>query len=77
MDTSYFVKGTVDRFEGIQAIVKTDDGQELNWPIKNLPEDAKKGAPLRLVMSTSQTDQEERGKIAKTLLNQILGNAHR
>jgi hypothetical protein len=68
----YHLKATLDRFEGKQAVLKTDDGQEIVWPIKNLPDDIHEGSVVRLVLSTSQTDEEERQKMAKSLLNEIL-----
>jgi len=68
----YFIKAVIDRFEGKQAILRIEDGQELIWPIKNLPEDAIEGSSVRLVLRTSRTDEEEREKLAKTLLNEIL-----
>jgi hypothetical protein len=69
-----FLKAVIDRFEGESAVIKTDNGQEIIWPKNNLPEDAKEGAAVRLNLSTSKTDEEERAKIAKTLLNEILQN---
>ena len=67
-----FIKAVIDRFENRKAVLKTDDGQELLWPIKNLPDDVQEGTVVRIVIKTNQTDQEEREKIAKTLLNEIL-----
>ncbi len=67
-----FLKAVIDRFEGEVAVVKTEDGQEILWPKKDLPEDIKEGSALRLTASTSQNDEEERTKLAKTLLNEIL-----
>lgn len=69
-----FLKAAIDRFEGESAVIKTDDGQEIIWPKNNLPEDAEEGAAVRLNLSTSKTDEEERAKLAKTLLNEILQN---
>jgi len=62
----------IDRFEGEFVVIKTDSGQEILWPKNNLPEDAKEGTAVRLTLSTSKTDEEERTKLAKTLLNEIL-----
>lgn len=67
-----FIKAAIDRFEGDSAVIKTEDGQELLWPKNELPPDAKEGTAVRLNISTSQTDEEERTKLAKTLLNEIL-----
>jgi hypothetical protein len=69
-----FIKAVIDRFEGDSAVIKTEDGQKLLWPKADLPEDAKEGAAVRLGISTNQTDEEERAKLAKTLLNEILQN---
>lgn len=67
-----YIKVVLDRFEGKFAVLKTSDGQELLWPIKNLPEEAKEGSGMRLILATAKTDQEEREKLAKTILNEIL-----
>jgi len=67
-----FLKAVIDRFEGESAVIKLEDGQEIIWPKNDLPEDAKEGSALRLSVSTSQSDEEERTKLAKTLLNEIL-----
>jgi len=67
-----FLKATVDRFEENLAVIRTEDGQEILWPKKDLPEDAKEGSAVRLNISTSKSDEEERAKLAKTLLNEIL-----
>lgn len=72
MAEQYFIKGVIDRFEGKQAIIRLEDGQELNWPIKDLPEETEEGAVIRLVLSTAKTEEEERRKVAKSLLNEIL-----
>lgn len=70
----YSIKAVIDRFEGVFAVLKLDDGQSLNWPIKNLPDDIKGGQVIRLFITTSQTEQEEREKTAKALLNEILNS---
>jgi hypothetical protein len=67
-----FLKATIDRFEGETAVIKTENGQEILWPKNNLPPDAKESSAIRLNLSTSKTDEEERAKLAKTLLNEIL-----
>ncbi|MBI3626818.1 DUF3006 domain-containing protein [Candidatus Uhrbacteria bacterium] len=66
-----FISGHLARFEGDLAIIKLDDGQELNWPKDKLPQDYKKGSVIKLYLSTNQNEDEERTKMAKTLLNEI------
>jgi len=63
---------TIDRFEGTSAVLVFDDDKELVWPIKNLPEGLKEGAVLRLTISNEATAEEERRKLAKELINEIL-----
>lgn len=70
----YYIKVVIDRFEGKLAVLVTDDKQKILWPIKNLPDDVQEGSTVRLVISTTKTDQEEREKLAKTMLNEILNN---
>lgn len=71
----FFKKGVIDRFEGKNAVIVTDDQQSLVWPIKNLPEQIEEGQTIRLVATTNLSDREEREEIAKQLLNTILLNA--
>lgn len=71
-DNNYFLTVTLDRFEGKEAILIADSGEKFNWPIKNLPTDSKEGDQLRLVLFNTASEKEEREKIAKTLLNEIL-----
>ena len=66
-----FIKATIDRLEECFAVLRTEDAQEILWPLKNLPEGVKEGTAVRLVLKTNENDEEERKKLAKTLLNEI------
>lgn len=68
----YERKVVIDRFEGTEAVLVFDDGKELIWPIKNLPEGLREGAVLRLTISSEASAEEERRKLAKELINEIL-----
>lgn len=68
----YYLKAKIESFEGKFALIKTEDKQKLLWPIKNLPDDIQVGSLVRLVISTAKTDEEERERVAKTMLNEIL-----
>ncbi|OGF21151.1 hypothetical protein A2257_01425 [Candidatus Falkowbacteria bacterium RIFOXYA2_FULL_38_12] len=70
-----FIKATIDRIEECFAVLRTDDTQEILWPLKSLPKEAKEGMAVRLILSTDENEEEERKKIAKTLLNEILQNS--
>lgn len=67
-----YLTGVIDRLEGTFAVIKTDDGQTLNWPINKLPNETAEGKIIHLVLSDSNSEEQEREKIAKTILNDIL-----
>lgn len=67
-----FLSAVLDRFEGDRAILKLQDGQEWRWPRQNLPKTAKEGSVLFLRALQSAEKEEEREKLAKTILNEIL-----
>ena len=71
----YFLKGTVDHFEDKKAVIITADNQKIFWLIKDLPPEIEVGTKVRIVLTTSQTDQAERELVAKTILNKILKNS--
>lgn len=71
--SEYYLKVKLKKFEGKFAVLETEDKQKVNWPIKNLPDDIQEGIDIRLKVSTSKTDQEDRGKIARMVINNILG----
>ena len=69
---AYLIKGVLDRFEGKQAIIKTEDGTEIIWPINKLPEDVTAGNTLKISISTSLDETSEKEQLAKNMLNEIL-----
>ena len=68
----YYIKGIIDRFENGLAVIKTEDGQTLNWPKENLPQNCVAGQEVKILLKTSNNDQSEREELAKTILNQLL-----
>lgn len=72
MTDLHFLEGTLERFEEKFGIIKITDGQELRWPIAQLPEDLQVGGTLRLGLHTSVTDEAEREALAKSILNEML-----
>jgi len=70
----HYLSATIEKFQDKMAVLAIADGQKLSWPIKDLPDDCEIGQKIRLIFSTSQSDQVERQQIAKTLLNEILKN---
>lgn len=73
----YFLKGAIDRIEGEKAIILLDDGQEISWQKEKLPGDASEGSRVRILIMTSESDQKERERLAKAILNEILNTQKR
>jgi negative regulator of genetic competence, sporulation and motility len=73
----YFLEGRISSFKDKMAVIVTKDKQELLWPIKDLPEECEKGTKVRIILSTAKSDQEEREKAAKTILNEILKKSNK
>jgi len=69
-----FVEAIIDRFEGELAILKINGQSEISWPRQNLPEGAKEGSVIYLFATLTHND-EERERLAKSLLNTILKDA--
>ena len=68
----YTIAATISKFEDTFAVLITTDGQLLRWPIKQLPDDCAVGSQVQLMVSTAQLDEEERTRLAKTILNEVL-----
>jgi hypothetical protein len=62
----------IDRFEDKFAVLRGDDGYEINWPKKQLPKGAKEGSAVVLKVVLEEEDAAERRKTAKELLKEIL-----
>lgn len=62
----------VDRIEGKFAVLKGEDGLEINWPKKNLPKDTKEGSVVVLKAVPEAEETAHRRQTAKELLNEIL-----
>jgi len=71
-EMSYNLNAEVVKFEGTFAVLKTPDGQEIKWPIKNLPDDITTGKYVRLIVSSDKTEAESQEKLARAVLNSIL-----
>lgn len=72
MEKKYFLSAKLLAFKETNAVFKAENGQEFVWPIKNLPDGLKAGQDVRLSLSTEATEEAEKEKIAKAVLNRIL-----
>ena len=66
------LKAKLERFEDHHAVIATDDGQTLLIAKERLPQGVKEGAELWLHIETNAMRDEERKKMAKALLDEIL-----
>lgn len=57
---------------GDQAVFKLPDGQTIKWEVSLMPPDAKAGDKIRIIIHDKETDEEERKRLARTLLNEIV-----
>lgn len=63
---------TIDRFEENKAVLKTDDGVTVIWPKSKMPTGVKEGGLLSFTISSGGDEEEERRKVARDILNEIL-----
>jgi len=68
------IKVSLEKFEGKNAILKNEDGQEIIWPIKLLPNDLKEGEVVKLILKTGAEIESEKQTLAKEMLNEILND---
>lgn len=73
-ENNYSLAMVIDRFEEKFAVLKGQSGEEILWPIKKLPDDVKTGEAVRLTLTQAKDETEEKEKLAKALLNEILKN---
>ena len=69
---AFTFKGVLDRFEAGQAIIKSEDGTEIVWPIGKLPEDLTAGNSLRITIAGESKETGDKQELAKNMLNEIL-----
>ncbi len=66
------ISATVDRIEGMTAVLRLPDKQELTVALSYLPSGSHEGAVLDLHFTDSEGSEEHRQQQARQLLNQIL-----
>ncbi|MDX9893711.1 MAG: hypothetical protein RB292_04885 [Patescibacteria group bacterium] len=68
----YFIIGRVDRFIQKDALIILANGEEVSWPINNLPPEIEAGSEIKLILSTAETEEFQRQQLAKSILNEVL-----
>jgi len=67
-----FLPAVIDRFNDRQAVIKLADGQELLWPINNLPAGLTEGSAIKLYLSDLAEAEIKKQSLAKNILREIL-----
>lgn len=68
----YSIQATVLKLDEQSAVLKLIDGQTLNWPLELLPPGTKTNDPVKIIIHNKKTDEEERQRLARTLLNEVM-----
>ena len=63
---------TIDRFEGNQAVLITNEKESIVWPKKSLPDGAVEGSVLSFDIFRSEDEEKVKKQLAKDILNEIL-----
>ncbi len=68
------IKAVIDRIEESKAVILSDDGQTILWPIENLPEDTSEGSVVYINLTKSEIEEQERENLARDILNEIMND---
>lgn len=68
------IKLIVDRLEESQAVLITQNGQEIVWPIDKLPVNTSEGQELVFSINSDLNQKDNQKDLAKDILNEILNN---
>jgi hypothetical protein len=62
----------IDRFEGEQVVLKTENNETVLWPKNLLPIESKEGTALVFAITSDNDKEQDSKKLAKNILNEIL-----
>jgi uncharacterized OB-fold protein len=67
-----YLEATIDRFEDDYAVVKLEDGQTIDWPVQNLPEDLAEGDAIKIYIGERREETEDMAEKARAILKELL-----
>lgn len=70
----YSQKAKVKKITENKVLLICDDQTEIGWPLNLLPPNTNVGDIVKVIIHNSETDEQERQKLAKTLINEILNS---
>ncbi len=67
------MKAIIDRIEEGLAVllIQPDEQQELHWPVKYLPKEAKEGSVLNIRVEVGQEETKERLDKSRSLIDKL------
>ena len=68
----FSIEATLDRFDGESGVLRTNDGQELQWPAAEIPDDVEEGSTVHLALITDEAMGGSHQVMAQDILNEIL-----
>jgi len=66
------MKGTIDRIEEQIAVIRLDNGEQINYPMDDLLFDVKEGDSVDILIAKNENKTIENEDDAKSFLNDIL-----
>lgn len=68
----------IDRIVQSYAILlpQPDEEEEIHWPAKYLPEDAREGSLIKITLDVDHTKTRDRKKRAKNLIQKLKNRDH-
>lgn len=66
------LSAVVAKLENDKAIISTDNGQRLDWPLELLPEGLAEGDKVILQLNKPGILSEDKDQLAKNILGEIL-----
>ena len=67
-----YLEATIDRFEDDYEVVKLEDGQTIDWPVQNLPEDLAEGDAIKIYIGERREETEDMAEKARAILKELL-----
>lgn len=63
---------TLDRVEGEQAVLKSENGESIHWPTAKLPEGAREGGVYVFNILDADKAKQNKEETARAILNELL-----
>jgi len=72
-----YLKATLLKLEGDQAVVSLEGGQQIKWPKAKLPANLKIGESFYITASREINTEKQKQELARTILEEILNGGEK